>query len=184
MHFISLTYPVILQATSAILRPFENEFGPFQKQLLAISSVVRDEVSLASKKAQDQEIRLQTRERQLARMHRVLERTFQGEVMQEQLRARLQAARELTRIAQRFDSWLTGDVGNARLRVLDWLSVYDFQKSWKYFRRQCLQRTSSWIFQKPEWGYWLSCTSSAKMCCTGSCKSIIRPIYRASDSFY
>ena len=84
----------VFQTASAILLPFDMQFGPFQKQLSELSQMIRDEASLASKKAQDQEIKLQTKERHMARRHRNLGEKFQKQVSQEQMEARLRAARE------------------------------------------------------------------------------------------
>ena len=57
------------------------EFGPFQKQLMELSQVIRDEISLASKKAQDQEIKLQVEERRKTSRHRVFSENFHKQVL-------------------------------------------------------------------------------------------------------
>ena len=74
-------------------------------------------------------------------------------------------------------------IERVRLKVLDSISVYDYQKSWKYSRKQCLKGTSSWIFEKSEWKDWLSYSSSVSLCCTGICKSAFHGLRLFSKHF-
>ncbi|MCJ1377484.1 hypothetical protein MMC17_000579 [Xylographa soralifera] len=102
--------PVISQAAITILRPFELQFGPQQKKLMEFSQDICGEISLAAKKAQDQESKIQAMERKEASRYRASSKLFQDQLTREQLEAKQRAA---------------------RFRVLNLMSMYDYQKTWK-----------------------------------------------------
>lgn len=62
-----------LQLAKSLLSPFESDFGTFEKELLHWSKEAKEEVKLASVKAEEQERRKQTEERERAGSHRALE---------------------------------------------------------------------------------------------------------------
>src|SRR4051794_39456159 len=68
------------------------------------------------------------------------------------------------------------------LRVLKSLSSYNYQKSWKRARKQGLNGTCSWIFEKSEWKDWLGQPSSAWLWCTGACESAFQVLENSHGS--
>ena len=98
---------VVSQVASALLRPFDVEFGPFQRQLLELSDTIREEISLASNKAQVHEATLQTRERKLAKEYRISATEFQNKMIQEQREARLRVARKSIPVVLKKSSSMT-----------------------------------------------------------------------------
>jgi hypothetical protein len=65
-----------VQATTALWKPFEAEFGSFQNELQRQNEDVREEINLASRQAAHQERQLQVMEREVASQHRVIGTLF------------------------------------------------------------------------------------------------------------
>jgi len=138
-HFLS-------QLSSSLLRSFDSDFGPFQKDLQKLGNAIHDETLLASQNAQLQESRLQAHERQEAFTYRTLESKFRYKREQE-----LEEARKRRRRKQKF-------------QFLDGLSMHDHRIAWKQARRQ---GTSSWLFSDPSYEIWSSSSQSSVLWCTG-----------------
>ncbi|MCJ1248752.1 hypothetical protein MMC30_005971 [Trapelia coarctata] len=138
-HFLS-------QLSSSLLKPFEADFGTFQKDLQKLGDAIRDETFLASQNAQLQESRLQAYERQEASTYRTLESKIRYKREQE-----LEEARKRRRRKRRF-------------QLLDGLSTHDHRIAWKQARKQ---GTSSWLFTDPSFELWSSSSQSSVLWCIG-----------------
>lgn len=71
--------PVILQALNALRKPFDDEFGKFQKDLVRFGDAVREEVSLAAKQQQSLDSVEGARERKKNSLFRRTGTLFQQE---------------------------------------------------------------------------------------------------------
>ena len=169
----------ISQLSSTFLRPFKITFGPLQQELESLALAVRDETSLASKQAQDQEAKLQTIERQEAGRERNLLSRFRDRTRLEQEEAdkwrtetRLRASGESGSTLSIFECLLISDSYSERKRLdaINALSPYNYSMAWKRARRQCLVGTSTWIYDSPSFKSWIRCPDSATLCCVGKCK--------------
>ena len=58
--------PFFSQLSSSVLKPFQSEFGHFENDLARLATTIREEASLASKQAQSDEIKENSRFRALA----------------------------------------------------------------------------------------------------------------------
>ena len=137
--FLATKRSTIAQIPKSVLRPFKAEFGPFQKDLIRVEGLVRTEVSLASKKAQNEEATLQA-------SYRAGSIKFRSKTSSE-----LDAAWQARKM-------------RARERQLDALSTYIYETSYKQARKK---GTSTWILAQKEVNDWISDPSSSVLCCTG-----------------
>lgn len=112
------------QFPSTILKPFETEFGDIRKDLRRKDQTVHEELSLASKSAQKEEMRLQEVERSENSKYRSLQSAFWSKTAQE-----LEAAAV----------WRTK---LATANFLDACSTYNHQATWKQVRKE---GTTSWF---------------------------------------
>lgn len=77
-----------MQAASALLTPFEAEFGELQSKLQKQHQDIREEISLAERKASDQERDLQRKERDAAHHQRYIDSLFRRRCEQDNEEAR------------------------------------------------------------------------------------------------
>lgn len=131
--------PVIFQALDALRKPFNDEFGKFQKDLVRFCDAVRDEVSLAAKQQQN----LERKENSLFR------RT--GALFQHEVARQLEENKKWREL--RFMS-----------RFLNSCSTYNHETALNQARRK---GASSWIFETKEYTSWQSSISSSIMLCSG-----------------
>lgn len=143
----------------AVFNPSETDFGPFESELEALFVEVREEISLASKQAQMRENKLQAREREEARMERKFFAKFRDKGNQEEEDAK-KWRMELNQ--QRLEEH--------RRRVLEALSTYDYQKTYRQLRKECVPGTSTWVCETSEFQSWLA-ESTETLWCTGKRKS-------------
>jgi hypothetical protein len=68
--------------STALWRPFEKEFGPFEDELRKRSKDIKEEISLAATQAAVREQELQALERRAAKEHRVFGSVFQSKMEQ------------------------------------------------------------------------------------------------------
>ena len=154
---------VYIQLSKALLVSFRAEFRPYEEEITQLSQGVRDEASLASKQAQKQENELQAKERSDARRHREIVFKFKNDYdksNEEGKNRRLEINRR--------------KLEKMRLKALDALSTYDFQKTYRQIRKECSPGTSTWICESPELHAWVSGTSKT-LCFTGRCKCKMIP---------
>lgn len=126
------------QIVTALLTPFEAGFGPFERELTDLAQEIRDVISLVSKQAEQQERELQTNERYAAQAHRKL---------LVKLSDRAQRESESSRNVQ-----LEVDRRKAeqhRQRLKDVLSTHNYQRAYNQLRKECMPRTSVWVYENP-----------------------------------
>lgn len=137
---------------------FDQEFGPFEKDIRQSSQEIEFEASLASKQAQKQESELQAHERSEAVKHRRIllqvRDSFHRSSAEEKA-SRLEIDRRRLK--------------KKKTQALDSLSTYDYQKTYKQTRKECVPGTSKWIFETHEFEAWEKGTSEG-LWCTGKCK--------------
>ena len=147
---------------------FKAEFGPYEGEIARLSQEVRDEAFLASQQAQTQEYQLQAKERSDARSHRKIMVKFRDDDFkqkEEDKKWRLEINnRQLER---------------EKLKTLDALSVYDYQKAYRQTRKECIPGTSTWICESPEFHAWMSGTQKT-LWFTGRCKYRLIPVTLAT----
>ncbi|KAI4246112.1 MAG: hypothetical protein L6R40_002064 [Gallowayella cf. fulva] len=122
---------------------FNQEFGPFEKEITQCCQEIKDEAALASKQAQKQESDLQAKERAEAGDHRrflVQWRESSDKNNTEGKEWRLKTHRRRLR--------------KMKLQALDALSTYDYQKSYKQTRKEWIPGTSEWILENPKFKNW------------------------------
>ncbi|KAL9103663.1 MAG: hypothetical protein Q9163_001322 [Psora crenata] len=130
-----------------------TEFGPYERDIANSGQEVRDEASLASKQAQKQEIEFQARERSEALKHRKVmvklrESIYQNGKEEKDLRLEIRRRK----------------LEKKKLQALDSLSTYDYQKTYKQIRKECVPGTSSWILENLEFKTWKEGNSKALWC--------------------
>ena len=138
--------PFIKQIASALRKPFEDEFGTFQKDLNRLGTEVKEEISLASKQLQSRDSIEAAQERRESSLFRATGAVFQRDTMYN-----LEQARK----------WRQD---RAKARFLDSCSRYDFDITLNQARKK---GASTWIFQNEEYRQWTSRTSSSTLLCSG-----------------
>ncbi|KAL9042772.1 MAG: hypothetical protein Q9214_003688 [Letrouitia sp. 1 TL-2023] len=158
-----LRQPVYMRLPKVLLVSFKDEFGPYEKEIARLCQDIRDEVSLASKRAQKQENELQAKERLEASKHRNMILKFNDNV--------LKLTKEDRRVRE--------EVHQRRLEkkkqeTLGKLSTYDYQKTYKQIRKECIPGTSNWILETTEFKSWME-DDQRVLWCSGKCsgKSVI-----------
>lgn len=139
-----------------ILVSFKAEFGPYEGEISRLSQEVRDEASLASKQAQKQENELQATHRQNWMKFTKDYYTTKAEENDRRLEVN---RRKLEK---------------NRLEALDALSTYNYQKTYKQLRKECVPGTSIWICGNPVFHKWLS-GAFQTLWLIGRCKCMIAP---------
>ena len=127
------------QLLSSILNPFELEFGGLYRDLENLASGIRDELSLASKQAQQIEAAEMSK-------FRALGKNFADT-----------SARDLEKARTRKKK-------KAELLFLNACSVYDHEKYWKQARKQGNTR---WICHDERYKQWKQEKQSSTLWCTG-----------------
>ena len=138
--------PFIKQIASALRKPFEDEFGTFQKDLTRLGTEVKEEISLASKQLQSRDSIEAAQERKKSSVFRAAGAIFQRNAMYE-----LEQARK----------WRQD---RAKARLLDSCSRYNVDTTLNQARKK---GASTWIFQNEEYRQWTSSTSSSTLLCSG-----------------
>ena len=138
--------PFIKQIASALRKPFDDEFGTFQKDLNMVGTEVKEEVSLASKQLQSRDSIDAAQERKESSLFRATEADFQRDTTY-----RLEQARK----------WRQD---RAKARFLDSCSRYNFNNTLNQARKK---GASTWIFQNEKYRQWTSRPSSSTLLCSG-----------------
>ena len=151
-------FPVYTQVSKALLVSFKAEYRPYEEEIARLSQGVRDEAFLASQQAQKQEYELQAKERSDVRSYRRIMAKFRDDdyrYKEEDRNWRLEINhRQLER---------------EKLEALDALSTYDYQKTYRQIRKECIPGTSTWICESTEFHGWMSGTLKT-LWFTGRCK--------------
>lgn len=152
-----------IQLPKALLISVTAEFGPYEKEIARLSQEVRDEASLASQQALKQEHELQAKERFDARSYRSIMTKFRD---------------EYSRNKEEDKNWRL-EINHRRLErekleALDALSTYDYQKTYRQIRKECVPGTSTWICESPEFNTWMSGTLKT-LWFTGRCRYRMTP---------
>lgn len=137
---------------------FDQEFGPFERDIRQFAQEIGDEASLASKQAQQQENELQAQERSEASKHRTILVQVRDSLHRsntEDTASRLATDRRRMR--------------KKKMQALDSLSTYDYHKTYKQTRKECVPGTSNWILETSEFETWEKGTSEG-LWCSGKCK--------------
>ncbi|KAI4183453.1 MAG: hypothetical protein LQ346_006330 [Caloplaca aetnensis] len=127
---------------------FDQEFGPFERDIRQFAQEIGDEASLASKQAQQQENELQAQERSEASKHRTILVQVRDSLHRsntEDTASRLATDRRRMR--------------KKKMQALDSLSTYDYHKTYKQTRKECVPGTSNWILETSEFETWEKGTS-------------------------
>ncbi|KAL8855682.1 MAG: hypothetical protein Q9178_007693 [Gyalolechia marmorata] len=147
-----------------LLVSFDQEFGPFEGEIGQLCQEIQLEASLASKQAQKQENELQARERSRAGKSRSLiarisDNLDKSKVEDEILRLKIDRR----------------NLKKKKLQALDSLSTYDYQKTYKQTRKECILGTSDWILEESKFKIWKEGNSRGLWCSgkLGSGKSVI-----------
>ncbi|KAL8896568.1 MAG: hypothetical protein Q9207_007647 [Kuettlingeria erythrocarpa] len=133
--------------------PFDQEFGPFEKDIRQFSQEIEFEASLASQQAQKQESELQAHERLEAVKHRRILLQVRDSFHRsntEEKASRLEIDRRRSK--------------KKKMQALDSLSTYDYQKTYKQTRKECVPGTSNWILETSEFKAWEKGTSEGIWC--------------------
>ena len=138
--------PLVSQAFTVLQKPFSDEFGNFQKDLLKFSDAVRDEVSLAAKQQQNTDSVEASHERKESSLFRRTAIRFQRD-----------AAHQLGEIKK----WREYTF---RSRLLSSLSTYHYETALNQARRK---GKSSWRFEEIEYNEWKSSDASSVLLCSG-----------------
>ena len=129
---------------------------------------MRDEASLASKQAQRQENELQARERSDASKYRKIVGKFSKGYYKDQEKERKWRL-EINR----------RKMEKEKMAALDTLSTYNYQKSYRQVRKECIPGTSAWICEDPKFRAWMSETLKT-LWFSGRCKYTMVPSPLAS----
>ena len=138
--------PFIKQIASALRKPFEDEFGNFQKDLNRLGTQVKEEVSLASKQLQSRDSIEAAQERKESSLFRATGAVFQRDTMY-----KLEQARK----------WRQD---RAKARFLDSCSRYNFDITLSQARKK---GASTWILQNEKYRQWTSSASPSTLLCSG-----------------
>ena len=138
--------PFIKQIASALRKPFDDEFGTFQKDLDRLGTAVKDEVSLASNQQQNLDSVEGARERKENSLFRATGIVFRRETANELGQAR---------------KWREGKL---KSRLLNSCSRYNFETTLNQARKK---GASTWILNHGEYQQWRSRDSPSTLLCSG-----------------
>jgi hypothetical protein len=153
----------VVQATTALWRPFEVEFGNLQNELQKQNERVRLEIDLASKQAIHQEHMAASQERRLSRWRAKRDRN-------EALNQRIQAnKRQLSGFYMLvYCGYCTDCLSEEKRKgLLETLSSYKYKTAFKQARGKRYSTTCSWLAQTSEFKGWLGDTQSSLFWCYG-----------------
>lgn len=136
----------IKQIASVLRKPFEDEFGPFRKDLVRLGTEVKEEISLAAKQLQSRDSIEEAQERKESSKFRATGAFFRRETANELEQARRWRERR------------------ARTRFLNSFSRYNIEITLNQARKK---GASTWIFRDEEYEKWTSSTSSSILLCSG-----------------
>ena len=138
--------PAVKQIASALRKPFEDEFGAFQKDLNRLGMVVKEEVSIASKKQQNLDSVEAARERKESSLFRATGKVF-----------RRDAANEFAQMKKWREDRL-------RSRFFNSLSKHNHETAFSQARKK---GASTWILDKDGYQEWVAKQKSWTMLCSG-----------------
>lgn len=146
-------YPGYTRWSKALLVSFENDFGPYEREIAQSYKEVQDEASLAFKQFQKQENELQARERSKNSTHRKVliklsDNIHQNRKEDEVLRMEVDRRKLVKR----------------KMEALDCLSTYNYQKFYKQIRKECTPGTSNWILENSVFKKWKEETPKILWC--------------------
>ena len=131
---------------SALRKPFDERFGPLQKDLNRLAIAVKEEVTLATAQQQKLEATEAARDRKESSLFRATASSFRKETANELAQAR------------------TWRLENTKLRLLKSCSRYNQETSFNQARKKGV---STWIFDKPAYKDWRSNDSAVTLVCSG-----------------
>ena len=158
--------------SAALWRPFEVEFGTFQKTLRTQSEEVRQEVALSSEKAAAHERELQIIERSSASRYRMCGDAYgREEQIWRQQYLECKSSKRCKKIHLPLQSNNTLSSGTKRERLLSSLSTYNHMAPFKQARKARHGSTTAWLSDTQEFQDWLNEAESSLFWCSGIRKS-------------
>ena len=136
---------IAISVLSRVFSSFEVEFGPHRRELEQLAQEVQAEINLASAQAQRREYDLQDEERQAASLSRRILVNVSRSVKENNEAAKSRALEASRRKMEK-----------AKCKVLDTLSDYDYLKTYKQLRRECVPGTSAWICDTATFKQWVT----------------------------
>lgn len=150
---------IAAQMLNSILNPFEAEFKPFQRELERSNDTIRLQLSLASKRAIQEEAKLASLERKESAFYRQKTLDFYKDTMNEQDKAqkwrRRQAERAMTKM-------------RSTIRTNLYEAISNPVKVWKQAMKDRAPNTANWVEQDAEFCKWRTCTGTALLWCSGT----------------
>lgn len=137
---------VVKQIASALRKPFDDEFGTFQRDLTRLGTAVKEEISLAAKQQQNLDSIEGARERKETSLFRATGTVFRRETAIELGQAK---------------KWREGRV---KSRFLNSCSTYNFETTLNQARKK---GASAWIFKYEEYQQWKSRCFPSTLLCSG-----------------
>lgn len=138
--------PLVKQIPISLRKPFQDEFGTLQKDLIRLATTVNEEVSLAARLQQNSDSVENAKERKESALFRASGRVFRKQTADELVKAR---------------KWRESRI---KSRFLNSCSRYNFETALNQARKK---GSSTWIFGTDEFKKWLSQTSSSSLLCSG-----------------
>ena len=135
-----LEKPFWSQLSYSIFNPFNSEFGSYQQDLENLACAIQQEVSLASKQAQQNEAK------EMSRFRTTFFKNLSYNSAQEIGETRIQKGKK------------------AELRFLNACSTYNHERSWKQARKK---GNTQWIFDDAGYKQWKEAMVSSTLWCTG-----------------
>lgn len=148
---------VITQTLSSIFNPFESEFKSFLDELDQAAKEIEQQMSLASKQADQEAKKLLELESQKNTAYRQLALKFQRQTRNEHAEA------GQWRISQR-----RREEAKLRSNVRDNLSTIDHIKPWKQAMRQRVPATAEWLLQESDFLKWKDDPNTTVLWCSGT----------------
>ncbi|KAL8912056.1 MAG: hypothetical protein Q9171_002844 [Xanthocarpia ochracea] len=156
-----------------LLVSFDQEFGPFEREIGQLCQEIQVEASLASKQAQKQENELQARERSRAGKSRRLIAHISDNLDKSNMEDKMLRLK----IDRR-------NLRKKKLQALDNLSTYDYQKTYKQTRKECILGTSDWILEESKFKTWKEGNSKGLWCSGKSAKMMESTSPKDVTSFF
>ena len=154
---------VQIQISRALLVSFKAEYGSYEREITQLSQAVKDEAALASMQAQKRENEFQARERSKSSKDRgILVSIRDGFNLSNEEKKNWYLEVNHRRLEKE------------RIKALKLLSTYDYQKSYRQIRKECMPGTSLWLCENPKFRSWM--TENLKTFqFTGKCKYTMVP---------
>lgn len=148
--------PLITQTLSSIFNPFESDFKNYIEKLRQAASDIQQQISLASKKANNEAKKLLEQESENHAVFRKLTSKFQRDSRKEFDEAHLWRIRMMER-----------ETAKLRSNIRDNLSTINYVKPWKQAMRQRVPATAEWFHREAVFHEWQSDQNTAILWCPG-----------------